>query len=195
MKALVIVVPLVLALSIIFIAVVLWPTLTPNAGQTSTACPSVVATPVTGTVTAMITRPMGTALVVWSGTTLKEIWIPRSCSVITRDGFPLAAAHVLVGDLLALRADGTIQDISQAGATVTGRVVDAPDPLGSPMVVQISRSQSIVVDLEPGTHITDLQRNTLSIADVRDVDQVRITGILDQVLDEMTQTKDVVRLS
>jgi hypothetical protein len=114
--------------------------------------------------------------------------------IVALDGSTLQSANVRLGDHLAIAANGQLEDLSQRAADLSGIVSVAADAGGSPMVVAITKSQSIVVDISPRTSYSDGSGETSAPNLIEDSDLVRLRGTLDAQLGEMTQTESISRL-
>lgn len=121
---------------------------------------------------------------------LRQVVVPATARVTTRDNRQLRPTNILAGDTLVLRAGGRIQDISQAQAVLDGVVAHTPSVQGDPMILLVHRSQGVLVDM---TAATGSSIPSPSLADIEEADLVRVSGVLDQTVGEMTQTDTVVR--
>lgn len=118
--------------------------------------------------------------------------INGSDRLTTADGKALPLAAVRPGDRVQIAGGGSLEDMSQRVADLRGIVASAPDVSESDMVVSVSRSRTILVDLSAATQLRDPLHTVSSLADVEDADVVQIHGILDQTLGgEMTVTDTV----
>ncbi|PZS01673.1 MAG: hypothetical protein DLM70_11450 [Chloroflexi bacterium] len=104
------------------------------------------------------------------------------------DGRNLAAGRLLPGDRLIRYADGSLRDTSQVTKSVTGVVASAPEVDMQTMILQVSGGLSIVVDIDPGTHASGPLQRGFSLGTIEEADMVRVHGVLDSTLGEMTQT-------
>lgn len=125
---------------------------------------------------------------------LTRLTVGSTRGIATRDGQALAASDVRPGDQILVPASGPVEDTSQVRATLNGIVSAAPGPSDDPMVVSIQQSRGILVDLSAQTVFGDPSGKFSSLAVIEDADEVRVTGVLDQAVGEMTQTISVLRL-
>ena len=114
--------------------------------------------------------------------------------ITTSDGRSLQSMSIRLGDRLAVRSGGQVEDLSQRTETMQALVSVAPTPDEGPMVVSIHHSQDIAVDLSASTHYQDRSHETSSALRIEDGDQVSIRGVVDRTLGEMTQTDSVSRV-
>ena len=114
--------------------------------------------------------------------------------MVTRDGRALPLTSILPGDVLVAQTDQRIEDSSQASVSLDGIVASAPDPEGTSMILQVGSTRAIVVDIAAGTRITTTAHRATDSTIIMDSDQVRVRGLLDTALGEMTQTDAIVRV-
>lgn len=127
---------------------------------------------------------------------LAEVIVTAAHPVVAWDGSLLPAADVRLGDVMAIDRGGTMTDLSQEWVVLTGIVGSPPEPDGGPMTIQTTSGsvRDIVVDLGPGTSIGGLPSSRTSRAGIVEAEQIRIYGVLDRTLGEVTQADAVVRL-
>jgi len=103
----------------------------------------------------------------------------------------LERAGIRPGDTVSQTEDGRIDDRSQSWTgNLHGTIQAVSSPSGSPVIVRINASHTIVVDVGSNTRITSSTPNTM----LADADQVTLSGMLDQALGEMTHTAAIIRL-
>jgi len=113
--------------------------------------------------------------------------------VVTRDGVALAITSIRPGDTL-IPLSHRVVDASQRTVDLTGIVASAPLSPGDPMILQTTSSHSVVVDIDSRTRVTGGAQFGISRTTIQDADRVRVIGVVDQVLGEMTQTMAVMWL-
>ena len=118
---------------------------------------------------------------------------PRS-KLTASDGQSLQQTSIRLGDLLTIRAGGQIEDLSQRTEDLQALVSVAPTPYDGPMVVVMQHSRDLAVDLSSQTRYHDSSHETSSPVGIVDGDLVRIRGVVDRALGEMTQTLSISRL-
>jgi len=126
---------------------------------------------------------------------LVSLTVTPTRRIVSRDGRNLRTVDLRPGDQLRVAAAGTIVDSSQRVIDLQGIVVFAPDPSGGSMALEVASAGSILMDITPTTLFQDPSGRTASLTDIVDADVVKVRGVLDGALGEMTQTDRVVRLS
>lgn len=85
--------------------------------------------------------------------------------------------------------------MSQSWVSVNGLVATAPDPNGDVMTVQLTPTQTILVNISPQTHINGQMSSPTSRTSIRDVQRVRVQGVLDRTFEEIRQTRAIDTVS
>jgi hypothetical protein len=148
-----------------------------------------------GTVVVIHQNGSATSVITRDGSgQLAHITLGSNSKVTSADGRSLAQTSVRLGDHLAVRSNGQIEDLSQRTEDLQALVSVAPAPYEGPMVVVRHHSQDIAVDLTSRTHYADRSHETSSAVGIVDGDLVRVHGVVDEALGEMTQTDTVSRL-
>lgn len=114
--------------------------------------------------------------------------------LVTKDGRPLRVSALRLGDVLTIQADGRVEDNSQQEATVQGIVAYVPQTVDDPVVVEVNPSSAITVDAGTHTRYADVSGETSDVSQLQDADEVKIQGIFDSTLGEMTAVTSVARL-
>jgi hypothetical protein len=104
-------------------------------------------------------------------------------------------SSVRLGDTVTMQAGDVVLDTAQAQTSVSGIVAIAPEPDGDVMTVQMSPTRTTLVDIDPQTRINGKLPSVTSRLSIMDADQVRVVGILDKTLDEMTQAWTIDRVN
>lgn len=147
-----------------------------------------------GTVVAARTRGSHAAVTVRDAKgNLIELRVRRDTKLVSGDGHALLLADVQPGDTVRF-ARGRIQDLSQRLVDATGVVAYESALTGDPLIVNLKGRGNVVVDMEGGTAFSDLTHQTSSSATIEDADLVRIQGMFDVTLGEMTETSRITRL-
>ncbi|HEX8917901.1 MAG TPA: hypothetical protein VF898_05335 [Chloroflexota bacterium] len=63
------------------------------------------------------------------------------------------------------------------------------------MTVQLTPTQTILVNISPQTHINGQMSSPTSRTSIRDVQRVRVQGVLDRTFEEITQTRAIDTVS
>jgi hypothetical protein len=111
--------------------------------------------------------------------------------LFTLDGHALGLSSVRAGDAMAMRSGTVVVDTSQAWTSIEGVVASGPDPDGDEMTVQLDRGRMILVNIDSRTRIDGRPPSMTSRMSIRDAEQVRVTGVLDRTLDEVTETRSI----
>jgi len=93
-----------------------------------------------------------------------------------------------------MRSRTVLVDVSQNRASVQGNVAISPGPDGDVMTVQLTPTRTILVDIGARTRINGQLPSVGSRMSIEEADQVRVAGILDKTMDEMTQTGTIDRI-
>jgi hypothetical protein len=128
------------------------------------------------------------------GDRLTDYPVSSSSRIVARDGHQLAVSALRSGDHLLVYPNGQIEDLSQRTVTVSGVVAYDVDPGTSIALSLPGRPQNILADISHSTRFADTTRTTSTIDTVEDADQVRIHGVLNSNVGEMTQTDSVTRV-
>jgi hypothetical protein len=113
----------------------------------------------------------------------------------TRDRHALALSSARPGDTVAMPSAAVVVDTAQSRASIDGITTLSPDPTGDVMTVQIGPTRTILVDIGSNTRINGKLPSAGSRLSVLEADPVRVEGILDRTLDEVTQTMAIQVLS
>jgi hypothetical protein len=111
--------------------------------------------------------------------------------LLTLDGRPLGLSSVRTGDGMEMRSGTVVVDTSQAWTSLTGIVASGPDPDGDEMTVQLDHSRTILVNIGSHTRIDGRAPSMTSRMSIRDAQEVRIEGVLDSTLDEVTDSRTI----
>jgi hypothetical protein len=111
--------------------------------------------------------------------------------LLTLDGRPLGLSSVRAGDAMAMRSATVVVDTSQAWTSIEGVVASGPDPDGDEMTVQLDRGRTILVNIGSRTRIDGRAPSMTSRMSIQDAEKVRVTGVLDRTLDEVTETRSI----
>jgi hypothetical protein len=128
-----------------------------------------------------------------SDTTLFDLKVPASASIAAGNHGRISGTDLRSGDRLVLQHDGGLLDSSQRTVTVSGVVGYAPMSNRDVMTVQVTPSRTILVDITPETHFSDVTGAKTSPVDVVDADTVTIHGVLDATMDEVVSTQAIER--
>lgn len=128
-----------------------------------------------------------------AGGHLRTISFDKGARITTVNGSALPSTDIRLGDRLTVRGKSSIEDMSQKAVTLQGIVSVASLIATNPMTVEISSGWTIVVDTQVGTRYTDALHETSTVAEIQDADEVKLRGIYDSSLSEMTQTASIVR--
>lgn len=115
--------------------------------------------------------------------------------LVTADGFSLALSSFRPGDTLTASPGAALVNRSQSRVSLQGIVAISPDPDGNVMTVQLASARTVIVDIDAGTRVDGRLPSVHSRMSIQQADQVRIVGILDTTLGEMTQTLAVTHLA
>jgi hypothetical protein len=115
--------------------------------------------------------------------------------LVTADGHLLTWSSLRPGDALSGTAGMILVDKSQTWANVQGIVAISPDPDGNVMTVQLTPARTILITMDNNTRIDGQLPSVRSHMSIEEADQVRVVGILDTTLGEMTQTIAVTHLA
>jgi len=129
-----------------------------------------------------------------SATQLTAVRLRSSTKVVSRDGHTLALGSIRPGDTLQTAAHHSIKDLSQMWVNLAGVVAYVPGTDPDLLVVQLTPSRMITVDVDAGTHLSDTHQPPASQVVIADADQIKLDGMLDGSLGEMTQTATIVRV-
>lgn len=148
----------------------------------------------TATIERIVQRSSGTVLELQRpDTRLFEVQVPSGASIAVGNQGRVSAADLRSGDKLILQHNGTMLDASQFAVALSGVVGYAPMSNRDVMTVQITPSRTILVDVSPATHFSDVSGVKTSPVDVVDADTVAIQGVLDTTLDEVVSTQGIER--
>ena len=111
--------------------------------------------------------------------------------LLTQDNHPLALSSIRLGDTLSTPSESVVLDSAQLRVTLQGITALSPDPGGAVMTIQVSPTQTVLVDIGPRTRLNGTVPSVGSRMSILDSDPVRVVGILDQTLDEVTQTQTI----
>ena len=140
----------------------------------------------TGTVVS--TNPVTEAMIIRTPQgRLENVGTSHRIHLLSRDAHALSPAAVRPGDGVVV-SPSSIVDLSQRWVTLKGAVVAPPEQGGGTMIVQVGASQGVVVSLVPATRIDGSEITPTSLLSIAHAPQVRVSGLLDTQLGEMTQT-------
>jgi hypothetical protein len=114
--------------------------------------------------------------------------------LLTQDGQALALPDVRTGDAVVVLTGHVVVDTSQARTSAQGIVAIGPDPDGDTLTVQLTPTRTVLVDIKSQTRINGQLPSVTSRMSILDSDQVRLVGILDERLDEMTRAWTIDRI-
>jgi hypothetical protein len=149
------------------------------------------ALPARGTVAAITSGAQPTVIVRVPGDTIERVAMTAGRTMVTGNGHLLSLSDVQIGDTLVRRSAGRLADTSQTWTNMVGIVALAPDPKGDAMTVRVSRSNSILVVLDPATRITGAGLSANQRDLIAEGDQVQMTGALNRRLGVMADTTSI----
>jgi hypothetical protein len=109
----------------------------------------------------------------------------------TRDRHALAPSNVRPGDTVAMPSAAVVVDTAQSRASIDGITTLSPDPTGDVMTVQVGPARTILVDIGSNTRINGKLPSAGSRLSVPEASPIRVVGILDKTLDEVTETMTI----
>jgi hypothetical protein len=133
------------------------------------------------------------SLVIRAAGKLTTLIVTPATHVRSADNAALRLDSIRPGDVVALTANGTVRDTSQRMVALQGLVDLSPDGNTSPRVLVLRGAVSLVADISSATRYVDKVHATGNIDDVADGDALRLQGVYDPHLGEMTQTASVTR--
>ena len=156
---------------------------------------SVAATASAGTVARVLQRGGRTALLLRAaGGRLSTVRLGAGQLVTTNDGVGLSPTSIRVGDKVRTLKTGSLEDTSQEVTDVQGVVAAPPDINDQALVLSVAHSSSVLIDAAAATAFQDPSGETSSLNQIEQADLLRVHGVLDAALGEMTQIDSVVRL-
>jgi hypothetical protein len=157
--------------------------------------PSGVPVPLAGTGTVVSVRSQGASQLLIRARGGNVVTLAMAGKrLLTQDGQALALPDVRTGDAVVVRTGNVVVDTSQARTSVRGIVAIGPDPRGDTLTVQLTPTRTVLVDIKPQTRINGQLPSVTSRMSILDSDQVRVVGILDERLDEMTRAWTIDRI-
>jgi hypothetical protein len=108
--------------------------------------------------------------------------------LLTHDNQQLALTSIRLGDTLSMPSATEVVDGAQLPVSMQGITALNPDPGGEVMTIQVSPTRTIPVDIGSHTRINGTLPSVGSRMSILDLNPVRVVGILDTTLDEVTQT-------
>jgi hypothetical protein len=115
--------------------------------------------------------------------------------LVTADGYSLALSSFRPGDTVSATPGEVLVNRSQSRVSLQGIVAISPDPDGDVMTVQLTPTRTVLVDIDARTRIDGQLPSVRSRMSIEQADQVRLKGILDTTLGEMTQTIAITHLA
>ncbi len=161
---------------------------------TTTRVSGIAAHAGTATIERIVPRSAGTVLELQRrDASLFELLVPAGASITVGNQGQISVPNLRSGDRLILQHNGSLVDASQRTVTLSGVVGYAPMSNRDVMTVQITPSRTILVDVDPTTHFSDVTGASTLPLDVVDADTVTIHGVLDTTLDEVVSTQAIER--